>query len=130
MNSLKEKLAEKSAPGNKSGGAKTTPSRVHAMLNTQLGVVEDEPECMFRVSHCIFHLICSNHRQHWYLQIILHIGNVAEFVMMVLELFIQAATYSMPKALLSAVCQLQAKLFSCTIEILYIILSTAAIVKS
>ena len=78
----------------------------------------------------IFHLICSYHRQHWYLQIILHIGNVVEFVMMVMELFIQAATYSMPKALLSTVCQLQAKLFSCTIEILYIILSTAAIVKS
>ena len=44
MSSLKEKLAEKSASGSFSGCAKKTPSRVHAMLNDQLGTVDDEPE--------------------------------------------------------------------------------------
>ena len=46
MNSLKEKLAEKSARGSLPGNSRTTPSRVHAMLNDQLGNVEDETESM------------------------------------------------------------------------------------
>ena len=46
MNSLKEKLAEKSARGSISGVSSTTPSRVHAMLNDQLGNIEDETESM------------------------------------------------------------------------------------
>ena len=43
MTSLKEKLAAKSATGSISGLPKKTPSRVHALLQEQLGV-EEEPE--------------------------------------------------------------------------------------
>lgn len=44
MNSLKEKIAEKLASGGVGGAAKKTPSRLHAMLNDQLGCEQEEPE--------------------------------------------------------------------------------------
>lgn len=46
MSSLKEKIAEKSATGGLSGAAKKTPSRLHAMLNDQLGQEEEQHESM------------------------------------------------------------------------------------
>eukprot|EP00795_Rhopilema_esculentum_P013168 gene13168-3966_t len=47
MNSLKEKLALKSATGSNYEVATKTPSRVHAMLNEQLGYEEEEREERF-----------------------------------------------------------------------------------
>ena len=44
MTSLKEKIAAKSATGSISGLPKKTPSRVHALLQEQLGVEEEQEE--------------------------------------------------------------------------------------